>query len=113
MLKSIKTTIFAVAFTVFGAASASAASCDLLGSLKSVDSGIPISIEVTNLTESYRKVLWLDYQGNVVYYYGLNSGQSYTQKTFVGHPWMFTNDIGDCMQITVPKKDKAQIDIKN
>lgn len=115
MLKFAKIALIA-SVTVFcgsASASASAASCDMFGNLKSIDSGIPITLEITNRADSYRAVLWLDYQGNPVDYYGLNAGQSYKQQTFVGHPWMFANDLGDCTQITVPQKDTTRIDIKN
>lgn len=116
MFKSIKMAILTGVLTASYVASASAAittGCELFGNLKSVDSGIPITIEITNVTENYRGVLWLDYQGHPVDYQGLNGRQSYTQQTFVGHPWMFTNGPGDCMQITIPQEDTIQIEIKN
>lgn len=86
-------------------------SCNELGKLKSVESRQPVSITFVNRSGMYRGVLWLDYNGRAVDYEGLNPGASYTQKTFAGHPWMFTNGPGDCKEIYVPQAGDTRFDI--
>lgn len=86
-------------------------SCNEFGRLKSVDSRQPLSITFVNNSGAYRGVLWLDYNGRAIDYQGLNPGASHTQKTFVGHPWMFTNGPGDCKEIYVPQAGDSRFDI--
>lgn len=115
MPKSIKVAIVALALTLSGIGIASAASnnCYLELNLKSYDSGQVINVTITNYTNSYRSVSWIDHTGTPVQYIGLNAGQSYVQPTLVGHAWMFTNGPGDCKQITIPQKGATSIDIRN
>ncbi|MEO1207861.1 MAG: hypothetical protein AAFV45_16175 [Pseudomonadota bacterium] len=91
---------------------ADAASCRLQGNLKSVDSGQAVSVRFVNRSGGYRVVTWLDYNGNPVDYKHLQSGQSYTQSTYVGHPWMITDGPGNCRQIFVPKRGSKRFTIK-
>lgn len=86
-------------------------SCDQLGRLKSVNSNIPLTLTFTNRSGSHRAILWLDYQGRPIDYAALNAGQSHTQQTFVGHPWMFTDGPGNCKGIYVPRQGDTKIDI--
>lgn len=83
--------------------------CDELGSLKSVNADVPMSIRFVNETGLYRVVTWLDYEGDVVVYNTLEAGQAYTQETFAGHPWMITNGPGDCTVIHVADPEISEI----
>ena len=90
---------------------ASAASCKRFGSLKSINSGVPVTIRFVNKTNGYRVVEWLNYKGRPVTYKHLQAGQSYTQKTYVGHPWMITDGPGNCRQIFVPRRNSRKYSI--
>ncbi len=83
---------------------AAARNCELMGNLKSVNSNQPITITFVNNSGMFRHIDWIDYQGNPVNYRSLNSGESYVQETYVGHPWMIANGPGDCVDIFIPKK---------
>ena len=83
--------------------SAQVVSCDLQFNLRSLDSGIPVNIEFVNETEFFHNIDWIDYQGGFVAYNGLNGGESYTQQTYVGHPWMITDGPGNCKAIFIPQ----------
>jgi len=85
-----------------GAAQAADGSCKQLFKLKSVNSGSPTTITFVNASNAQRGLLWLGYDGHPKDYGNLAPGQSRTQKTFVGHPWMITNGPGDCIEIVMP-----------
>jgi uncharacterized protein len=85
--------------------------CAGQGRLKSLNSNTPITITFVNKSKSYRGVMWLDFGGTPVTYINLNPGQSYTQKTFLTHPWMFTDGPGNCMEIYQPKSGDTRFEI--
>lgn len=86
---------------------AAAKNCEMMGNLKSVNSNQPITITFVNESGMFRHIDWIDYQGNPVNYRSLNSGESYVQETYVGHPWLIANGPGDCVDIFIPKKSRT------
>lgn len=78
--------------------------CSVERNLKSENSNESISLTIVNRSGAYRNIMWIDHNGSAVTYHGLNNGESYTQSTLVGHPWMATNGPGDCKRIFVPKR---------
>ncbi len=80
----------------------SARSCRDFGRVKSRNSQQPITIRFTNNSGSHRSVMWIDYNGQPKHYRDLAAGESYAQKTFVGHPWMFTDGPGNCKEMFTP-----------
>ena len=84
-----------------------AESCDLFGKIKSLNSKKPVTITFVNRTDQSRIVMWLDFEGAPKEYARLQPGEKTTIKTFVTHPWMFTDEPGNCHEIYQPKaKDK-------
>lgn len=81
---------------------ASASSCNAFGDVRSRNSGQPITIRFVNKSGSHRSVMWIDYNGQPKHYRDLAAGESYSQQTFVGHPWMFTDGPGNCKELFTP-----------
>ncbi len=48
-----------------------------------------------NTTQQDLYVYWMDYKGQPRHYRTLKSGQRYTQKTYLTHPWIFTDGEGN------------------
>ena len=100
-------TALAVFSIMTNLAEAKKMSCGLEGNLKSSNGNRAIKLRIVNRTNQYRTVNWLDYKGKVVFYKALNPGESYTQSTYVGHPWMTTDGPGNCKRIYVPRKSET------
>lgn len=89
--------------------SLSSKSCSEESSSKSLQSTSSTSITFKNSTSSKIRIYWLDFNGKRVEYSksghqassdgGLEAGASYTQQTFVTHPWLITDDQGNCQGI--------------
>ena len=56
--------------------------------LKSTDWATSTQVTFTNRSSRNVAVLWLNYQGEPVKYRNLGPGGSYTQQTYVTHPWI-------------------------
>ncbi|GAC1566086.1 MAG: hypothetical protein NVS2B2_38340 [Ktedonobacteraceae bacterium] len=58
-------------------------------SLRSMASytSISISIAFNNFSSSVVDTYWVNFQGDEVHYNQLGPGQSYSQQTYVSHPW--------------------------
>ena len=54
---------------------------------------VPLYVEVTNHTSQTISVYWIDYKGNEVYKGTIQTRGTWSQTTFIGHPWTFR--IGD------------------
>lgn len=85
--------------------------CDLWGTAKSIESRTPLTITFTNVSDGYRGVMWLNFEGTPVEYANLEQGQSYTVTTYLSHPWMFTDGPGNCMQIYLPQPGDTRFEI--
>jgi hypothetical protein len=57
-------------------------------SLQSINSDTPTQILFRNALDHGVNVIWIDYSGNEVFYVFLDVGESYTQGTYVTHPWL-------------------------
>lgn len=71
--------------------------------LRSLNSDVPTTITFFNQSQTYRRIEWIGFDGELKEYGGLNFGESKTIKTFLTHPWIITNGPGDCQQIVKPR----------
>ncbi len=86
-------------------------SCEALSSLKSVGGGAAAAVTFDNASKAFRVVMWVDGDGAPQTYASLNDGQSYTQPTFVGHPWLITDGPGNCLGIYLPSEGETTVTI--
>ncbi|MFG1673894.1 hypothetical protein [Micromonospora sp. NPDC049282] len=63
-------------------------------SLRSRSGGPETFVEFVNARSATVVVNWLDYGGRRQRYAVLRPGQTYRQQTYVGHPWVVTDDRG-------------------
>lgn len=75
--------------------------CEMLGQVLSHTGDMPQQITLTNMTDGYRGVVWIDYNGNFVDMGGLNAGESMTIDSYVTHPFMITDGPGNCLEVMV------------
>lgn len=100
--------VFTAVVILASASSAAAESCDLFGKIKSLKSVKPVTVTFINKTTEPRYVDWLDFKGEQENRALLQPGGKTTVKTFVSHPWMFSDEPGNCHEIYLPKaKDKT------
>jgi len=57
------------------------------------------TILFVNSSSATVNVFWLDYQGNRVWYATLLPGDSYIQETYLSHPWVITDESGNCLEL--------------
>lgn len=86
-----------------------ASSCSEEASLRSINSDTASRVNFKNNSEGRIKIYWLNNQGQRVEYKvgGLASGQTHQQNTFVTHPWLITNEQGQCLGIYTPENSGA------
>ncbi|MEM5503211.1 hypothetical protein WNY59_16650 [Ahrensia kielensis] len=79
------------------------ASCRAPENQKSRNLDTPITVTFANKSEGYRSVFWMDFDGKPVNYANLNAGEEFTIQTSLGHPWMFTDGPGNCIEMFQPQ----------
>ncbi len=83
---------------------ASATSCSMESTLKSVSGSTPSKMEFLNKKASLVKLFWLNYSGSLQYYTDVASNQNVPLQTFDTHPWVVTDASGNCLDIFVAGK---------
>lgn len=58
------------------------------------------------------RIWWLDYKGKRVWYQTLAPGESYTQSTYLTHPWVATDKHERCVGLYYPDAQPRTIDIQ-
>ena len=77
-----------------------------MGEVKSIHSNHSTEVNFQNKTRHSVEVLWLDYQGQPVWYYHLRPGKGYRQQTYVTHPWVcIESDSGRFEMMEINKKE--------
>jgi hypothetical protein len=75
--------------------------------IKSMKADEPASVTFQNSRSENVDVIWLNYQRAGQTYKTLGPGESYTQQTFMTHPWVFLDTVSkDCLGVYLP--DAAQ-----
>jgi hypothetical protein len=86
-------------------------SCSELSQLRSEHSREPTKITFINKSGMYRSILWVDFDGKLKDYGGLNPGEQRVQDTFRTHPWVIATGPGDCLQIFMPAAEPAIVEL--
>lgn len=77
--------------------------CETLGGQRAQNSDTPISVTFVNVTDGYRSVMWVGFDGVPKNYANLNPGESFSVSTFLTHPWMVTDGPGNCLEMFMPE----------
>lgn len=84
-------------------------SCTERNTFRSEHSREPTKITFVNQSGMYRAIMWIDFDGTLKDYGGLNSGEEIVLDTFRTHPWMIASGPGDCLQIFLPAAEPATV----
>jgi hypothetical protein len=85
--------------------------CADRSTLRSEKSTEPTKITCINRSGMYRAFMWIDFEGNLKDYGGVNSGDQVTFDTFRSHPWMIATGPGDCLQIFLAAAEPATVEL--
>lgn len=64
-----------------------------------------VALRITNKGYEDVKIYWINYDGHRVFYRGLAPEESYVQATYVGHPWVITDQFDRCQKLFVAARD--------
>ena len=82
------------------------------GGLLPVASDRLATILFTNNSETDIDILWLNYDGEEVYYNTLKPGESYEQASYFSHPWVvYRAESNICKGIIVPFTDRVEFSV--
>lgn len=73
--------------------------------LRSIVSEGSLQIDFANGGTQPIAMYWIDFNGGRVHYADVSPGDSYTQQTFVTHPWVAVGANGKCVGIIVPNRE--------
>lgn len=85
--------------------------CSERNALRSEHSRELTKITFVNNSGMYRGLMWIDFEGKLQDYGGVNSGDRVTFDTFRTHPWMIVTGPGDCLQIFLPAAEPATVEL--
>ncbi len=109
MLKAIAV-LFCLASSVLAQTNA-AINC-YQGGLLPVASDRLATIVFSNTSETDVDILWLNYDGEEVYYNTLKPGESYEQASYFSHPWVvYRSESNICKGIIVPFTERVEFSV--
>ncbi len=94
-------------------ANAGPAICPAESVSKSTSGKITTKISFKNKLKQTVKIYWLNYSGRRVFYRQLKPGDSYTQQTYVTHPWVVTDVGNGCLGVYYPDSKPRVVKLKN
>jgi hypothetical protein len=78
------------------------------GGLVPIESERIATILFTNNSKTDIDILWLNYDGDEVYYNTLEPGESYEQTSYFSHPWVvYRAESNICKGIIVPFTERV------
>lgn len=83
------------------------------GIARSIKSEVETSIEFVNNSQQTIKVFWLNLEGKRELLHVLLPGDRETQKTFLNHPWLLTDQKDNALGIYYPDTDKRVVSFGN
>lgn len=83
--------------------------CALEASLRSSKFDRATRVQFVNETAHERRTYWINYEGRRVPYSTLAPGESYTQETYVTHPWVMTDGAERCVAIYLPDETPSRV----
>ena len=57
-------------------------------------------------------MIWLNFDGQRVFYRALQPGESYAQPTFVTHPWISATSNDVCQAIYLTVRGTSQVNLR-
>ncbi len=82
------------------------------GGLVPIESERLATILFTNNSETEVDILWLNYDGEEVYYNSLKPGESYEQASYFSHPWViYRAESNVCKGIVVPFTEQVAFSV--
>ncbi len=88
------------------------ASCASEPRLKSQTGNRPVTLTFKNVSSEALSAYWLDYGGKRVFYRRLGGGESYTQPTYMTHPWVFVDGAGRCHMVVLPDPSRNTVSVR-
>ena len=88
------------------------ASCASEPKMKSQTGNRPVTLTFKNVSSEALSAYWLDYGGKRVFYRRLGGGESYTQPTYMTHPWVFVDASGKCHMVVLPDPGRSQVSVR-
>jgi hypothetical protein len=85
--------------------------CNQRKTVRSLKSDVPTKITFINKSGMYRALMWMDFDGQLKDYGGMNPDEQKTLDTFFTHPWMVVTGPGDCLQIFLPDTTPAKVEL--
>lgn len=82
------------------------------GGLVSIESEHLATIVFTNNSADEVEILWLNYDGEEVYYNTLQPGESYEQASYFSNPWVvYRAESNVCKGIVVPFSERVEFSV--
>lgn len=88
------------------------AACRGEGVVRSRVSETTTTMAFVNRSAGPVSVYWLDFGGSRVRYQVLEAGTSYTQQTYLTHPWVVVDAQGRCRGPFMPRRQLRQITVR-
>jgi Trypsin-like peptidase domain/VHL beta domain len=86
--------------------------CKYERDLKSLSDTVSTNLVFRNTRRRDISLFWLNYQGRRIFYSTVRNGAQYTLPTYISHPWVVVDERGQCLELVLPGKSTATVDVE-
>jgi VHL beta domain len=108
----LKPLVFIFALLAPNASFAMEAKCRGEAGLRSLNSDAPAQMQFTNQSRTTALIYWINFEGKRVLYQKLPTNSSYTQDTYLTHPWVAISRTGRCLGVYKPRRGVVSVTLK-
>jgi len=87
-------------------------SCKYEGGLKSLPGTVSTNLVFRNTRPRNISLFWLNYEGRRIFYSTVRNSAQYEILTYISHPWVVVDEQGKCLELVLPGKSTATVDVE-
>lgn len=87
-------------------------SCKYENGLKSLAGSVSTNLVFRNKRPTDISLFWVNYEGQRIFYSTVHNGAQYALLTYISHPWVVVDEQGQCLELVLPGKTTATVDVE-
>jgi von Hippel-Lindau disease tumor supressor len=111
-MQYIGTMLLSVSLLNANVSLAASPKCKGESQLRSIDSVEKATVIFRNRSNATRLIYWIDFSGARILYQKIKPNRSYTQQTYLTHPWIATTETGKCIGVYLPNPYVMEFGLK-
>lgn len=81
--------------------------------LRSLGTNDSLNIRIGNDSSNVVEIYWIDFNGKRKLYDTVSPGDDFNATTYRGHPWVVTDEDGNCLTLITPNRSDIDTNVSD